>query len=289
MVGQLKLLSRLSISIPLALKRTTTTASTTDASTASSVDDANPDGSGIPQKDKRQRDNQNGVNINQNFKDSNSNSSCITHNISNDSCKSSCNSKRTIRSIVKDGSSRRSVDSSVSFGEVTIREYDRSIGDVWDIQHGLGLGWNYVDMPAVPLPNDDEESEDREAKIGKKIRKLKDIIQTRMLIKRKKRKSRGLIHADSLTDVQETKSKVGSNIKKMKARRKKRGYSYEEKKSSPQSRQELLQNFGFTSSELDVCERERQLLRVEYSSWTHYSRRNSELFLKRCLADPPHQ
>merc|ERR1712071_725409 len=73
-----------------------------------------------------------------------------------------------------------------------------------------------------------------------------------------------------------------------KAQPKAESVSYEDHKSTPKLRQELLLNFGFTSEELKSSEAERKLLRLEYSHWTPRSSQNpSPLFLQRCLANYP--
>jgi hypothetical protein len=189
---------------------------------------------------------------------------------------------------------RRSVPSSISFGVVTVREYKRSLGDWWDIKHGLCLGWEYVDMPAVPLPDDDDDEKNRgqESKLVKNIRKVQAKIIGMVLVSRKKRNSMGTICADSvLVKLPEKKDKaiIRTRTKKKERRRQKTETNkipptYEDNKPTPNCREELLKRFGFSSHELDRSEAERKLLRLEHSHWTRLSQNPSPLFVQRCLA-----
>lgn len=259
MLGQLKRSRYLKISHPLAFKRSSTTASATDSSLASSADDASPGISGKPQRNTRQRENQRTTNI-------------------------------IDRNTINRNRPRRSVASCVTFGEVLIREYDRSIGDWWDKEHSLGLGWDYVDKPAVPVPDDDEENGKQKAKFQKSIMKAKSEIIALLLVSRKKRKSMGIILADPMVNLEQTTAKIRISTKKKERRWKKTETknmmpSYEDSKPTSKHREKLLINFGYSSCELNLSETERKLLRIEDRCWTGQSRKPSPLFIERCLAD----
>ncbi len=264
MTGQVEKSNRANISTPLSFKRATTTASATDSSTASSVEDAVPNTFGTPPR----RSRRNTVR----FRD-------CTDSSSKTNCSKSKTNKRNRQS--------RSRASVVSFGDVTVRVYDRSLGDWWDIPHGLSLGWEYKEMPAVPLSADHDSTKNK-SKLTKAISKAKAKLTAWFLVNRHKRNSTGIINGDDVfvydrKPTIRTKKREKRNAKKEKATRK---LSYEDCKSTPKNREALLKRFGFTSKELDDSEKERQLLRFEYSHWTcSNSTRPSTLFLQRCLAD----
>lgn len=275
MTGEIKKSSRTSISTPLFFKRAITTATVSDSSTGSSVDAAGPDTSGKPQRRSRQEETK-------------------SRHYIDDSCKSD-SPKRKITKRNR----RRPISSCVSFGSITVRIYSRAIGDWWDIQHGLSLGWEYNEMPAVPLPEDDDSIKSK-SKLKKAVSKAKATVKGWVLVKRKKRQSTGVICADSVVDERKidgvrirTKAKERKREKAERAKAEKtksvkpsKRVSYEECKPTAQGREELLKKFGFSSKDLDDSETERKLLRFEYSHWTRSSQRlPSKLFLERCLAD----
>ena len=254
------------LSPPLSLKRAITTTSATDSSTASSIDDAGPGSCGKPQRKSRQWD-----------------------NLSRDYLGGNCScTESPNRKTAKRNRARRSAPLCVTFGTVRVRAYERSIGDWWDVQYGLCLGWEYVDMPAVPLP-DDDESRNKASKLRKAVGKAKAKIIGWMLVSRKKRSSMGVISADSVVDVEHKTSRARIRTKRRERRgetqKTNRKLSFEDCKSTAKCREELLKDFGFSSIELDQSEVERKLLRFEYSSWTRMSQKPSKLFLNRCLKD----
>lgn len=183
---------------------------------------------------------------------------------------------------------RRARTARVSFGEVCVRKYDRSIGDWWDIQHGLGLAWEYAEMPAERLPSlqEDKSKAKKTAKSGKArlMRMLK------LGIKQDEPKE-----IDAGADIDETargaKGKRNSNEKKTgrtkggRTKTARRRSSYEDYKPTAKYREQLLMEFGFSETELDESEKERKLLRLEYLNWTPTSKRSSKLFSERCLAN----
>lgn len=262
MTGQIYQSRPTNISPPLSLKRAITTTSATDSSTASSVDDAGPENCGKTQRATRQRDKQ-------------------PRNHVDDSCS-------TTSSNVKGNRPRRSIPFGVSFGEVEVRTYDRSIGDWWDVQHGLCLGWEYVELPAVPLQEEDE-SRNKTSKVEKAIGKAKAKFVGLLLVARKKRNSMGMISADAVVEVEQKSSRARIRTKRKGRRRGKaekadRKLSYEDCKPTAKCREELLKVYGFSSIELDHAEAERKLLRLEYSHWTRTSQNPSKLFVERCLS-----
>ncbi len=191
---------------------------------------------------------------------------------------------------------RRTGPSHVSFGEVCVRIYDRSLGDWWDVQYGLSLAWQYTQMPAVPLPSlpEDKNKTKKGAKPGKSRFKVAATMVVRLLAARNKLET--LKETDTDVSVDETtrrdKIKTVSTSKKKKIGKEKRGKtktsrrrsSYEDCKPSSKYREELLKEFGFSETELNDSEKERKLLRLEYSNWTSTSKRSSLLFVERCLA-----
>ena len=261
MLGQLKLPGNSIISPPSA---------TDDSSTASSSDGASPGRRGQPPRKTRQRENQRRVHNDQSATNSNSTTNCNTNN-----------------------RNRRRRSSSVSFGEVTVREYDRSLGDCWDIQNGLGLGWEYYEHPAMPLPDEDEEAKHYVAKLRKnQVKKLRAKMTAWLLVSRNKRKSMGVIQADSLTDLRANDQKSIKNKNKSKSKTKNEKVpSYQDNRPTPKVREKLLKEFGFSSEEIHLSEAERKLLRIEYSTWTQTSapnrqnRKPSALLTERFLAD----
>ena len=250
------------ISPPLVFERRSTLVSATDSSTASSVDDVSPKRIGTSRKGTRERKNKGKA-----------------HDYLN-SMGDEYNKK------YKKRSSRPR--SGVRFGEVTIREYERVLGDCWDIPYGLGLGWDYVERPAFTLPVDDKEYRQSKIKLEKMIIKAKDILMASIRVKRKKLKSKGTIGTDSSSEVQQNRDTGVGTWRKKKDRRKKLKDSknYEDNKlTTPKQREGLLINFGFSIHELNQSEVERQILRLEYLHWTRESNNTSPLFMARCLAE----
>jgi len=176
--------------------------------------------------------------------------------------------------------------SSVSFGNFTVREYNRVLGDCWEIEHGLGLGWEYVDLPAQPVV---VQGSGETTKTNKEIYKIGFEIKTWILKFReiyKKKKPIGSPKEPLGTT--QAQRRVGMKkkalIKKARATTQEM-LSFEDNKPTSQHRQELLKNFGFSDSELHLSEAERKLLLVEHKQWTRHSKRASKLFTERCLAD----
>lgn len=177
--------------------------------------------------------------------------------------------------------------SSVSFGNFSVREYDRVLGDCWDIEHGLGLGWEYVDLPAQPVV---VQGSGETTKTNKEIYKIGFEIKTWILKFREKRKKKNTIVSpkEPLGTTTQAKRRMGMKkkalIKKARATTQEM-LSFEDNKPTSQHRKELLEKFGFSNSELHVSELERKLLLVERKLWTRHSKRASKLFTERCLAD----
>lgn len=240
------------ISLPFAFKRATTLISSTDSFTSSS---SSMDGSAPCREDKtrvkQRRENQRRI---------------------DDSSKTN-NRKSTIPL----GRRRRLSCSAVSFGDTTVREYNRSLGDWWDVQNGLGLGWEYIQHPSVPLPYEDNDVKKQAWKPRKKqVKKLKGKIDAWFLLSRKKRNSIGSIDPNAVV-----------NLDRNNQSRKKD--CYEDNKPTAKVRGELLKQFGFTSEELNLSEAERKLLHMEYKLWTQTTDSNrrskpSDMFSERFLA-----
>ena len=302
-----QLLTHFSISPLFSLKRASTTATATDSSTASFADDACGE---FQTKGSRQRDTSTSTSITSISISTTNQPQGIRYTIDD-----RCTTKSTKRSTLSSSSGsnkkknhrrrKRSVRSSVSFGVVTVREYKRSLGDWWDIKYGLCLGWDYVEHPAVPLPDDvvdENENENnnhknhnkrgRDSKLVTNMKKVQTQIIGMMLVSRKKRYSMGSISV-KLKQKKTDKALVRTTTNQKEWRRKKtqsnnndnnKAPTYEDNKPTPKCREELLKSFGFSSHELDRSEAERKLLRFERSHWTRMSQNPSPLFLQRCLA-----
>mmetsp|Transcript_25195 Transcript_25195/g.55240 ORF Transcript_25195/g.55240 Transcript_25195/m.55240 type:complete len:325 (-) Transcript_25195:263-1237(-) len=310
MLDKIKRSIQFQISPPVALKRTTTT---TDSSTVSLSDDVNLDRHGKPRRLTGEGENK------------------LKHNqrrkIQIDHDESYNNNRDCSKTTSSSNGSRTKRPSRVSFAGVTIREYNRSLGDWWDITNGLGLGWEYIEHPATPLLlDDDDKTKGKVAKLQRDqvVKKIRVMIRAWFMASRNKRHSMGgtgtstgtspedsVLNSDDasdesgrnnknsstttvITDKKNTQSKKKkSQTSKQKSDRKKRSSSCIENKHSTTAsfRKELLIKFGFVSEELDLSERERKILRMEYSHWTQASDldrsklKPSALFLERFLAD----
>ena len=182
---------------------------------------------------------------------------------------------------------RRNRTARVCFGEVCVRKYDRSIGDWWDIQHGLGLAWEYAEMPAERLPSLQEDK----SKAKKPAKSGKSKFMRMLTLGNKQGEPKEI---DAGVSVDETarrgKGKRNSNEKKVgktkggRTKTTRRRSSYEDCKPTAKYREQLLTEFGFSETELEESEKERKLLRLEYLNWTPKSKRSSDLFAERCLA-----
>lgn len=165
--------------------------------------------------------------------------------------------------------------SSVSFGEVTVREYCRSLGDWWDIPNGLGLGWEYYELPSVPIPDEDQEETKRYiAKLRRdKVKKLKSKVKAILLVNRNKLQSNGIIRAESITGL-DTSTKDLERMAKKKSK-KKISLHFEDRPCTSTKRKQVLIDFGYDSTELTKCESERQRLRFEYNMWMTRTKKKS--------------
>lgn len=255
----------------LSLKRPITIASVSD----SSIGDGGPESFSKPQKDTLSQEKQSRDQI-----DDNGSRSFYSSNLKT--------SKRN---------QMRRTGPSVSFGEVCVRKYDRSIGDWWDIQHGLCLAWQYTQMPAITLPSlpEDKSKTKKGGKAGKARFKVAATMVVGLLAARKKLETLKEIDTDVSVDetarrdqvktVTTSKEKKIGKVKRGKTKTSRRRSSYEDCKPSSKWREELLKEYGFSETELNDSEKERKLLRLEYSNWTSTSKRPSKLFVERCLAD----
>ena len=219
-------------------------------------------------------------------RDCNNHKSCLHHS-------STGNSSVAVRSRPETSASNSgnaSRDSVVTFGDVQVREYERSLGDWWDVEYGLSLGWDYTEIPAKPLPLDEDDANESVAKFKKNAKKAKAKVKGWFLVNRNRRNSLGTIDPKDLEEIVQIsdKARVRSRSKKkdwIKEKEKPHVKRlYEDYKPTPKNRQELLQEFGFTEEEMNSAESERKLLRFEYSQWTCDSKNHSSLFLQRCLA-----
>ncbi|OEU06472.1 hypothetical protein FRACYDRAFT_254489 [Fragilariopsis cylindrus CCMP1102] len=172
-------------------------------------------------------------------------------------------------------STKRSSSVSVSFGDITVREYCRSIGDWWDVPNGLGLGWEYYELPSVPIPNVDQEETRRYiAKLTRnKVKKFKAKVKVMLLVNRNKLQSNGVIRAESITGLDTS----ANDLEKMARRKskKKMGLQFDERPSTCTIRKQILIDFGYDSTELTECETERQQLRFEYHTWSTRTKKKS--------------
>lgn len=175
-----------------------------------------------------------------------------------------------------------------------MRSYDRSIGDWWDIEHSLSLGWEYIETLAVPLPDDDDEKRGENSKFKKSARKAKVRAISWLIVAGKKTHTMEMLSAESIQSLRRKSEKYRIRTKKKDSKReetncnsgKKKSLTYEyNNRLTSDRREELLKEFGFSCCELEAVEMERKLLNFEYSHWTRASRNSSPLFLQRCLAD----
>ena len=172
-------------------------------------------------------------------------------------------------------SQKRSSSVSVSFGDITVREYCRSIGDWWDVPNGLGLGWEYYELPSVPIPNVDQEETRRYiAKLTRnKVKKFKAKVKVMLLVNRNKLQSNGIIRAESITGLDTS----ANNLEKKTRKKSKKRISlqFDERPSTCTIRKQILIDFGYDSTELTECETERQQLRFEYHTWSTRTKKKS--------------
>jgi len=160
---------------------------------------------------------------------------------------------------------------SVSFGRITVREYHRSLGDCWDVAYGLGIGWDYYEHASTPIPDNDQDEAIRY--VGKlrrnMMKKVKSKITTMLLVNRNKMLSNGEIKAESIKGFgtkQQTKTKLDTTRKSRMSKRKK-SLHYEDQPCTTSIRKQLLQEFGYPTSELTLSESERVRLLFEYNMW----------------------
>ena len=113
-------------------------------------------------------------------------------------------------------SGNASRDSVVTFGDVQVREYERSLGDWWDVEYGLSLGWDYTEIPATPLPPDEDDANESVAKFKKNAKKAKAKVKAWFLVNRNRRNSLGTIDPKDLEEIVQIsdKARVRSRSKK---------------------------------------------------------------------------
>jgi len=175
---------------------------------------------------------------------------------------------------------------------MTVREYNRSIGDWWDIPNGLGLGWEYVEHPSTQIEELTDEELAERTRLTNLIRRVRYKISAYRLVLRHRCSSKGTIQVYKCSDESmggETRSdRKRSERKKMR----RQCLTLEDtNRTTPRMRESLLKDFGFTTKEMELSERERKLLRMEYTQWTQKALQQegqimpSKLFLERFVAD----
>jgi hypothetical protein len=133
--------------------------------------------------------------------------------------------------------------SSIRFGSVEIREYNRELGaysDV-DLDYGLALGWGYQQRPAIPL--DQHQIETRTTQISKSLQNggLQRVAK-KMSSRRSSRRRVGVAVDDK---------------KKKKKTKKKSDYGLQANTTS--ERRNILRGFGYSREEISEAEFERRL------------------------------
>ena len=131
--------------------------------------------------------------------------------------------------------------SSVSFGSIHVREYNRSLGDCFDVSHGLAIGWEYADNE--PMAIEELEPEGKKSK--------KSVVRTVM----------GKLRLQSIPGRRRSKplrydSSTGQPI----SRKEKR---FDQKPTTIVERSAILQNFGYTWEDLAEAEEERARTKFE--------------------------
>jgi len=125
-----------------------------------------------------------------------------------------------------------------------------------------------------------------------------------LLVNRNKMHSNGEIKVESIRglDTSSEQNLEKNKTRKSRKSKKKKSLHYEDQPCTTSIRKQLLQEFGYPTSELTLSESERQRLRFEYSMWTTRpikkmsslstsssdDHRPSKLLIDRVLADILH-
>eukprot|EP00751_Fragilariopsis_kerguelensis_P016952 CAMPEP_0170845396 /NCGR_PEP_ID=MMETSP0734-20130129/7553_1 /TAXON_ID=186038 /ORGANISM="Fragilariopsis kerguelensis, Strain L26-C5" /LENGTH=358 /DNA_ID=CAMNT_0011214197 /DNA_START=116 /DNA_END=1193 /DNA_ORIENTATION=+ len=165
----------------------------------------------------------------------------------------------------------------VSFGNVTIRDYDRALGDCWDLTYGLGIGWKYLEHPSQSIPEEDpNEIQHYKAKIKRmkksKVKKSMTAMVRRLYCRCTNNKEK---KEDNTIVITSRRGSIIEQITRRKSTTSLRNIPthYQDQPCSVSTRKHLLKECGeYTSQELSISETERKRLRFEYNMWNSQQR-----------------
>eukprot|EP00751_Fragilariopsis_kerguelensis_P017334 CAMPEP_0170836550 /NCGR_PEP_ID=MMETSP0734-20130129/2248_1 /TAXON_ID=186038 /ORGANISM="Fragilariopsis kerguelensis, Strain L26-C5" /LENGTH=395 /DNA_ID=CAMNT_0011203587 /DNA_START=109 /DNA_END=1296 /DNA_ORIENTATION=+ len=179
----------------------------------------------------------------------------------------------------------------VSFGDVTIRDYDRALGDCWDLTYGLGIGWKYLEHPTQPIPEEDpNEIQHYKAKIKRmkksKVKKSMTVMVRRLYCRCTNNKEK---KEDNTIVITSRRGSIIEQITRRKSTTSLRNIPthYQDQPCSVSTRKQLLKECGeYTSQELIISETERKRLRFEYNMWNSQQRQAHGTAKKICYIPP---
>ena len=153
-----------------------------------------------------------------------------------------------------------STASGVSFDTVLVREYNRVLGDWWDVPNGLAIGWKYDEHEPEQLPKVavQEATCDHTKRRGRSFR---NILQ-RLRLKTPKDPPVPAAPARPLRrrilTTRRDSSSLSSSLTSSFSRRR-----YDKTPTTSSQRVDILQDFGFTSEELEEAELQRERTKFE--------------------------
>jgi hypothetical protein len=152
----------------------------------------------------------------------------------------------------------------VSFHFIQVREYDRVLGDWWDVSNGLAIGWNYIQHEPLLLPKVGKETVDHYTK--RNHRRLQNFVQ-RLRSTTTRTKMAVSFHEKPRSPSSAT---VGLKIPTLSFRESSpqtspstRNNNYDKNPTTSSQRFESLLQFGFSSEELERAESLRERARFE--------------------------
>jgi hypothetical protein len=146
----------------------------------------------------------------------------------------------------------------VSFDTVQVREYNRVLGDWWDVVNGLAIGWNYIQYEPLPLQKVEDKPTEHTTKRNDRplhnIRRLRSTSpRTKMAVFRYGKSGAGTTNVRNRSCRESSPCTSPSRSYK----------SYDKTPTTSSQRFEILHQYGFSSEELGKAELQRERNKFE--------------------------
>jgi hypothetical protein len=154
-----------------------------------------------------------------------------------------------------------------------VREYDRTLGDCWDVPHGLAIGWKYHQHDPEPLPPQPESTEqqqrqNKKKKQSRKGRPLQKLFQKLRLCRPFKPASESfpprLAKASLAMPRRKHYYKSGASLRDSSSTSAQGDDDrFDKNPTTSWQRYDILKEFGYSSQELEQAESQRERTKFE--------------------------